>query len=153
MKLRIQDNSIRFRISLKERKNSIRRVRSWRKRYSIIQRHLKSCIFQYGIRKSSADPSECVIQPGSIILQLDDQDCKTLNNPSQEGVYLQKKYNSWMGHSIASWLCGKTVPPPNATSRKNGSIRKNRDRDRLLSDQESQAINSPCVRGWMKVVG
>ncbi|MGI6454127.1 MAG: DUF7009 family protein [bacterium] len=92
MKLRIQDNSIRFRISLKELEEFNQKGQIMAETVQYHPETLeKSCIFQYGIRKSSADPSECVIQPGSIILQLDDQDCKTLNNPSQEGVYLQKE--------------------------------------------------------------
>lgn len=89
MKIRIQDSSVRFRITLKE----IEELRRDGKIVRQTQVHSSSgpCgQFTYEIRSEvTAVESHVVLGPFSITLLLAEPDLSTLCEPSQEGVYIR----------------------------------------------------------------
>jgi len=93
MKIRIQDNSIRYRITLAELEalNETGRLESESEIYSTDG---KTCEgrFVYGVTAvAEGEPSRCIVAPNSIFLHLDPADLARLNDPSEEGVYLRRE--------------------------------------------------------------
>ncbi len=92
MKIRIKDNSVRFRITLKELEqlNAEKRVESITETYD--DSGELSGAFRYSILAHSGDSdTSCVIQPGSIAVHLSAADVQQLNDPAREGVYLRRE--------------------------------------------------------------
>lgn len=93
MKIRIQDNSVRFRISLLELEDLNQRGRIEAKT-EILSADGATCEgrFLYAIEKDGRlDSSACVVLPNSIEIRLSPADLDALNDPSQEGVYLKRE--------------------------------------------------------------
>ncbi|MEW6233794.1 MAG: hypothetical protein AB1656_00270 [Candidatus Omnitrophota bacterium] len=93
MKIRIQDHSVRFRISLQEAKILLRegRIESRTETFSKIAKQC-SGRFAYGIKRLENElESRCEILPGSIWILLSQRDCQRLNDPTIEGIYLQEE--------------------------------------------------------------
>lgn len=91
MKIRIQDNSVRFRISMSELETLLANglIES---RTEMVSPQTKQCVgrFIYGIKRlPGVAESACEIEPGSIWLLLNDADCEKLSDPRKEGVYLR----------------------------------------------------------------
>lgn len=91
MKIRIQDHSVRFRVTVLEAETLLARgkIEACAEMYSSMT---KACIgrFVYGITVDHEKAeSSCEMNPGSIFLILTRQDAITLNDPSHEGVYLR----------------------------------------------------------------
>lgn len=93
MKIRIQDHSVRFRVSVREAEMLLERgeieavteIRS-------PDTGLLEGSFVYGVRRADgAAESECRIRPGSIRLVLTRRDCERLLEPDREGVYLARE--------------------------------------------------------------
>jgi hypothetical protein len=98
MKIRIQDNSVRFRITLKELEalNQTGRIESVTEVYSP-EGTAPEGRFVYAVAAADIGASSrCAIEPGSITVYLNDADRVTLNSPSEEGVYLRRE------HTLAS---------------------------------------------------
>lgn len=93
MKIRIQDNSIRFRITLKEldELNRVGRIEAISEIYSP-DGTAREGRFVYALGTLAGKvPSRCAIEPGGITLYLNGSDLATLNNPSEEGAYLRRE--------------------------------------------------------------
>jgi hypothetical protein len=93
MKIRLQDDSVRFRITLKELEGLIHngRIEGVTEIYSPDGTVCEGR-FVYAVSISTGDlPSRCAIEPGAITLYLNAADQATLNDPSQEGVYLRRE--------------------------------------------------------------
>ena len=91
MKIRIQDNSVRFRITLKELEelNRAGRMVAVTEVYSEDGTALEGR-FEYAVAVAPQNaPSRCAIAPGSITVYLNAADLALLNDPAQEGVYLR----------------------------------------------------------------
>lgn len=92
MKIRIQDNSIRFRITLAELEDLNRsgRLESVTEIYSADG--APEGRFAYGVTAvQEGEPSACIISPNSIFLHLNPDDLARLNDPNEEGVYLKRE--------------------------------------------------------------
>lgn len=93
MKIRIQDNSIRFRITLKELEqlNQERDVVA----ETVIRDPRTGMVegrFQYGLARLTPEcESRCEIGPASIFIHLNPADLAVLNDPREEGVYLRRE--------------------------------------------------------------
>ncbi len=93
MKLRIEDNSIRFRITPEEleRLNKRARVEASTKIYSEDGKSVEG-EFIYAITVDSEDgPTRCLIEPSFIMLILHSDELNILNDPKQEGIYYQRE--------------------------------------------------------------
>ena len=92
MKIRIQDHSVRFRITLKELEELNRQGRIEARTEMYAADGACEGRFCYGVVKSDPDrPSRCEISANGIFLHLDLSDMQTLNQPSEEGVYLRRE--------------------------------------------------------------
>lgn len=93
MKIRIQDHSVRFRITVREAETlwKVGWIESSAEMFS--KETKQSCgKFIYGILKiDDAAESTCEMKPGSIKIILNLEDCKTLNAPSEEGIYIRQE--------------------------------------------------------------
>lgn len=101
MKVRIQDNSVRFRITLEELEqlNASGRIEAVSELYS---EDGVSCEgrFVYGVAVALDEPAGyCQMQPGSIFLYLSKRDLARLNDPAEEGVYLRREVNLKSGEA------------------------------------------------------
>jgi len=93
MKLRIQDSSVRLRITLKELETLQQKA--------VLE---KVCLipvgasFRYLVRvRDALAESRVVAQPYSLALELSTEDLRTLENPESEGVYLRKEWTDNQG--------------------------------------------------------
>jgi len=93
MKIRIQDHSVRYRISLKEL-DTLNRNGRIDAVTEIYAADGVTCEGRFSYAVAAAAPgtaSRCAIEPGAITLYLDKTDRATLNDSDQEGVYLQRE--------------------------------------------------------------
>ncbi len=93
MKLRIQDNSVRFRITLKEldELNACGHVEVVTECYSP-DGSTREGRFVYAVRALAEDStSYCDLRPDAITLYLNAADRATLKDPAEEGVYLRRE--------------------------------------------------------------
>jgi hypothetical protein len=84
MKIRIQDNAVRYRITLKE----LDTLNS----DGAIEAHTAfpdGIVFRYAVRKTSDHESICRCEAQAIVLYLSPADVEALSNAQQEGVYLR----------------------------------------------------------------
>ena len=91
MKIRIQDHSVRFRISIREAEQLLVNgaIEACAEMFSQETKQFAGR-FVYGIKqKEGLSESHCEIQPGSIRLILNSDDCRRLNDPNEEGIYLR----------------------------------------------------------------
>lgn len=94
MKIRIQDNSVRFRITLKELDELNANGSIEGRSTSILSSAAAGGTLVYGVRAvPSATASECQVTSAGIWLELCPSDLATLNDAAQEGVYLRREHN------------------------------------------------------------
>ncbi|MFB3786994.1 MAG: hypothetical protein ACE15F_11575 [bacterium] len=93
MKIRMQDNSIRFRITLKELEqlnqegDVVAETVIRDPRTGMVEGR-----FQYGLaRMKTESESRCEISPAAIFIHLNPADLAVLNDPREEGVYLRRE--------------------------------------------------------------
>lgn len=101
MKIRIQDHSVRFRVTQQEIQ-TLQKEGTVESCTEIYSKETRQCIgrFVYGIKKHFQDiNSYCEINPGSIWLLLNEADCETLNDPGKVGVYLRNEVELANGHT------------------------------------------------------
>jgi hypothetical protein len=93
MKLRIEDNSIRFRITPEEleRLNERARVEASTKIYSEDGESVEGEFIYALTVDSEGGPTRCLIEPSFIMLILHSDELNTLNDPKQEGIYYQRE--------------------------------------------------------------
>src|SRR5690349_6672711 len=96
MKLRIQDNSVRFRITLRELEDLLRD--------GVLHRETRvpgaqdgAAVFGYEIRVSRNEESRLAVGPFSFVLELSPADLEELAAPDKEGVYIKREWNSGAG--------------------------------------------------------
>ncbi len=91
MKIRIQDNAIRFRITLAELEelNAKGRLENVCEIYGT--NGAVEGRFVYGITAAAGTSARCVIGANAIFLHLSPDDMTRLNDPSEEGVYLRQE--------------------------------------------------------------
>jgi len=93
MKIRIQDNSIRFRITLKELEQLNQKGKAVAE--TVIRDPRTGMVegrFQYGLtRLKPESESRCEISPAAIFIHLNPADLASLNDPREEGVYLRRE--------------------------------------------------------------
>ncbi len=93
MKIRIQDHSVRFRITLRELEK-LETEGLIESRTEIFSKETRKCVgrFVYGIKKQEEiNESTCELNPGSIWMILNRQDWEKLKDPQEEGVYLRQE--------------------------------------------------------------
>jgi hypothetical protein len=96
MKLRIQDNSVRFRITLSELEVLERDGRL----AAATQVPGASTGFTYGIeRDDGTQESALELRPYGVILRLCPADLRTLAADDQEGVYVRREWQDDTGHA------------------------------------------------------
>jgi len=94
VKVRIQDNSVRFRLTLKE-VEELGRSRRIARQTSILGAEGPAGTFGYAIvHAPGIAESDVRLHGGSITLRLCDADLATLLRPDEEGVYLRRE---WIG--------------------------------------------------------
>ncbi|HQH73758.1 MAG TPA: hypothetical protein PK360_16910 [bacterium] len=93
MKIRIQDNSIRFRITLKELEqlnqegDVVAETVIRDPRTGMVEGR-----FQYGlVRQNAESESRCEIGPAAIFIHLNPASLAALNDPREEGIYLRRE--------------------------------------------------------------
>ncbi len=93
MKIRIKNSSVRYRITLKdlEALTKAGRIEGATEIYSLEGNSLEGR-FVYGVALApEGEKSRCAIEPGSIMVYLDEGDMSKLKDPSEEGVYLRRE--------------------------------------------------------------
>jgi hypothetical protein len=114
MKLRIQDNSFRFRITLKELEE-LQFERSL-VRESRFQPDPLSTL-RYEVIAITKGPSTLHTQPGTIQLQLSPEDLRRLSSPEEEGVYLRREWTDSSGKAHRSMAFIEKDRPATACSK------------------------------------
>lgn len=100
MKIRIQDNSIRFRLTIKETER-LRRERRLECRTEVPgHRGEAAPVFRYALRIDEAlGESEAELLPKAIEFALCAQDARTLLDPGEEGVYIRREWTDAAGET------------------------------------------------------
>ena len=93
MKLRIENNSIRFRISPDEltRLNERARLEASTRIYSEDGKNVEGEFIYALTVDNEGGPTRCLIEPSFVMLILHPGELDTLNDPSQEGIYYQRE--------------------------------------------------------------
>jgi hypothetical protein len=92
MKIRIQDNSIRFRITLKEL-DELREAGRIARSTEIPAPNGDAAVFRYAVELDDGGAESRVqLQPDGIILRLAAGDLATLCKPHEEGVYIRREW-------------------------------------------------------------
>lgn len=100
MKIRIQDNSIRFRVTLKEVEQFAESGLIERSTQSIVPEGLGP-VFKYSIvRDRNTTESAVDISGSSITFRLCEADREALLQPAEEGVYLRREWISPEGKAF-----------------------------------------------------
>lgn len=94
MKIRIQDNSIRFRLTLKE-VEELGRTGALTSQSRVLSPTGPAGVFHYGIEcLTGAEESEVIVGISSIVLRLSEADRASLMQPDEEGVYLRREWTA-----------------------------------------------------------
>lgn len=97
MKIRIQDNSIRFRLTLKE-VDQLAKVGRVERHTAILGPAGPAGTFRYAIvRAPELAQSDVRIDGPSIVLHVCDDDLATLLMPHEEGIYLRREWTAQDG--------------------------------------------------------
>lgn len=114
MKMHIQDNCVRFRLSL----NEVERLLVEKKLESYVETSYQDADrigahFSYGVRVDEfAKNSWCEISPKGIWMVLSNGDCERLNGPDQESVSIQDEAINNQGRLAPFRGCVEKDRPP-----------------------------------------
>ncbi len=114
MKMHLQDNVVRIRLSLKE----VERL--------LVEKKIESCVetsyqdarqpdgsLSYGVRvDESTQNSWCEISSNGIWLVLSNEDCERLNQPDQEGISFRDESKNNQGPTASFRGCVEKDRPP-----------------------------------------
>jgi len=96
MKIRIQDSSVRFRITLKELESLVGEGRVQRE--CVVPAAGGVARLSYAVVVDAAlEASDLALEPFAVVLRLAQRDLATLASPAEEGIYIRREWRDSSG--------------------------------------------------------